>query len=198
MSKLTLAELDARYQDYFSVEHQININIRPMLTALPTMEQLQDHIPEAFLLSSQSSDLNMSALRSLNKLGELATELAHYLQQQAQKIDLLLHYVLRQQDIAEQRFYSVSYGGSGCCYHADSPIEVEQALEVKLFLSNNEGAVFCYGQVLSCQKIAQTWQIKVVFTRIREQDRELIVRASLHQQSKLLKQQAQQRQLSSS
>lgn len=198
MSKLSLAELDARYQDYFSVEHRININIRPMLTALPAMEQLQDYIPEAFLLSSQSSDLNMSALRSLNKLGELATELANYLQHQAHKIDLLLHYVLRQQDIAEQRFYSVSYGGSGCCYHANSPLEIEQALEIKLFLPNNEGAVFCYGQVVSCQQIADSWQIKVVFTRIREQDRELIVRASLHQQSKLLKQQAQQRQLSSS
>lgn len=196
MSELTLAELETRYQDYFSVEHSININIRPMTESLPDIAQLQDYIPEAFLLSAQSSELNMSALRSLNRLGELAEELANYLQQQAKKMDLLLQYVLRQQDIAEQRFYTMAYGGSGCCYQAPSPLAILQAVEIKLFLPNNEGAVFCYGQVLSCEQSDEHWQIKVVFTRIREQDRELIVRASLHQQSKLLKQQAQQRQLS--
>ncbi|CAM3841183.1 PilZ domain-containing protein [Rheinheimera salexigens] len=198
MSELTLAELDTRYQDYFSVEHRININIQPITEALPDIAQLENAIPEAFLLSSQSSELNMSALRSLNRLGELAEELANYLQQQAKKMDLLLQYVLRQQDIAEQRFYSLHYGGSGCCYLAQSPLPVLQAVEIRLFLPNNEGAVFCFGQVLSCQQVADNWQIKVVFTRIREQDRELIVRASLHQQSKLLKQHAEQRQLSSS
>jgi hypothetical protein len=197
MSELTLAELETRYQDYFSVKHSISINVQPMTEAVPDSARLQDYIPEAFLLSSQSSELNMSALRSLNRLGELAEELANYLQQQAKKMDLLLQYVLRQQDIAEQRFSSLSYGGSGCCYEAPSPLPALQAVEIKLFLPNNEGAVFCFGQVLSCEQLAESWQIKVVFTRIREQDRELIVRASLHQQSKLLKQQAQQRQQSS-
>ncbi|MGI5309721.1 PilZ domain-containing protein [Rheinheimera sp. WS51] len=198
MSELTLTELETRYHDYFSVEHCININIKPLPGTLPDLAQLDEHIPEAFLLSSQSSELNMSALRSLNRLGELAEELANYLKQQAKKMDLLLQYVLRQQDIAEQRFYSLSYGGSGCSYQADAPLQPLQPVEIRLFLPNNEGAIFCFGQVVSCQKQANNWQINVVFTRIREQDRELIVRASLHQQSKLLKQQAQQRQQTSS
>ena len=194
MSDFTLQQLDDAYQDYFSIEHAISINARPLDIALPDAAALQNAIPAPFLMASEASNLNNSALRSLNRLGELAEELALYLQQQARKIDLLLHYVLQQQDNNSQRYYTLSYGGSGCCFLADTAMAPLQVLELKIFLDNNDGAVFCYGQVLSCEPQAEKWQIKVVFACIRDEDRELIVRASLHQQSRLLKQKAEQRQ----
>lgn len=198
MSELTLQQLADSYQDYFSVEHGINVNVRPINGAVPTTTELAAAIPPPFLLASDVNSLNSSALRSLNRLGELAEELANYLQQQARKVDLLLHYVLKQQDDVTARYVTQSYSGSGCCYLADTPLAPLQVVELKLFLDNNDGAVFCYGQVLSCEQQADKWQIKVVFASIRDEDRELIVRASLHQQSKLLKQKAEQRQQHSS
>lgn len=193
MSELTVQQLADAYQDYFSVEHGISINVKPVTGPLPDQASLAAAIPPAFLLASDAGSLNTSALRSLHRLGDMAEELANYLQQQARKIDLLLHYVLRQQDDTTQRFVSQSYGGSGCCYLADAPLDVLQIVELKLFLDNNDGAVFCYGQVLHCEPQAEKWQIKVVFACIRDEDRELIVRASLHQQSRLLKQHAEQK-----
>ncbi|MDP5144464.1 PilZ domain-containing protein [Rheinheimera baltica] len=194
MKELTIEQLADAYEDYFSVEHGISINAKPIAGALPTAAELVAAIPPPFLLASDVNSLNGSALRSLNRLGELADELANYLQQQARKIDLLLHYVLKQQDNPSERFTTQSYSGSGCCYLADAPLAPLQTLELKLFLANNDGAVFCYGQVVSCESVAEKWQIKVVLSRIRDEDRELIVRASLHQQSRLLKQKAEQRQ----
>ena len=96
MSDFTLQQLDDAYQDYFSIEHAISINARPLDIALPDAAALQNAIPAPFLMASEASNLNNSALRSLNRLGELAEELALYLQQQARKIDLLLQYVLQQ------------------------------------------------------------------------------------------------------
>lgn len=197
MSELTIQQLAEVYQDYFSVEHSININVKLFDGALPDQKALLSAIPAPFLLASDVNSLNSSALRSLNRLGELADELANYLQQQAKKIDLLLHYVLRQQDDAASRYTTVSFGGSGCSYIASSPLPPLQVVEIKLFLDNNDGAVFCYGQVLSCQPQASHYLVQLVFTSIREEDRELLVRASLHQQSKLLKQKAEQRQRAS-
>ena len=194
MSELTLQQLAETYQDYFSVEHSININVRPVVGPLPDEAALLSAIPAPFLLASDVNSLNSSALRSLNRLGELAEELANYLQQQAKKIDLLLHYVLRQQDDASNRFNTLSFGGSGCSYLAHAALDVLQVVEIKLFLDNNDGAVFCYGQVLSCQPHEQGFLLELAFVRIREEDRELLVRASLHQQSKLLKQRAELRQ----
>lgn len=198
MSDLTLKQLADTYQDYFSVEHGININVKAINGPLPSIAALEAAIPPPFLLASNVNSLSGSALRSLNRLGEMAEELANYLQQQARKIDLLLHYVLQQQDDANERFITQSFGASGCSYLASAPLAPLTVLELKLFLDNNDGAVFCYAQVLSCEQQAEKWQIKVVFTRIRDEDRELIVRASLHQQSKLLKQKAEQRQQHSS
>jgi hypothetical protein len=198
MSDFTLQQLEDAYQDYFSVEHAISINARPLDISLPDEASLLSAIPAPFLMASEAGNLSNSALRSLNRLGELAEELAYYLQQQSRKIDLLLHYVLQQQDSSGHRYLTRSYGGSGCCFLADTAMQPLQVLELKIFLANNDGAVFCYGQVLSCESAAEHWQIKVVFNRIREEDRELIVRASLHQQSRLLKLKAEQRQQKSS
>lgn len=197
MSDLTIQQLAEAYQDYFSVEHSISINVQPVDAPLPDQQALLSAIPAPFMLATDVNSLNSSALRSLNRLGELADELANYLQQQARKIDLLLHYVLRQQDDASSRFSTLSFGGSGCSYIASAPLQPLQVVEVKLFLDNNEGAVFCYGQVLSCQPHAGGYLVQLVFSRIREEDRELLVRASLHQQSRLLKQKAEQRQQAS-
>lgn len=194
MSDFTLQQLEDAYQDYFSIEHAISINARPLDIALPGPAALQNAIPAPFLMASEACSLNNSALRSLNRLGDFAEELALYLQQQARKIDLLLQYVLQQQDNTSQRYSTLSYGGSGCSFVADTALQPLQVLELKIFLDNNDGAVFCYGQVLSCEPAQGQWLIKVVFNSIREEDRELIVRASLHQQSRLLKLKAEQRQ----
>ena len=197
MSELTIQQLADAYQDYFSVEHKLSINVRPIDGPLPDLPALLSAIPAPFLLAADVNGLNSAALRSLNRLGELADELANYLQQQAKKIDMLLHYVLRQQDEAASRYTTVSFGGSGCSYIASAALSPLQVVEIKLFLDNNDGAVFCYGQVLSCQQQDNGYLLQLVFSCIRDEDRELLVRASLHQQSRLLKQKAEQRQQAS-
>ncbi len=195
MNQQLLNQLADEYNDYFSVQHSLSINVRLLGDAdtLPQADNFIPLIPEPFLLSGEVNLLNHTALRSLNKLGELAEELALYLQQQARKIDLLMHYMLKQHDAAENRFQTISFGGSGCCYMATAPLEPTQVVEIKLFLDNNEGAVFCFGQIVSCEQHDNQWQIKAAFRRIRDEDRELLVRASLHQQSRQLKLKAEQR-----
>ena len=199
MSDLTIQQLAEAYQDYFSVEHSISINVQPVDGPLPDQQALLSAIPAPFMLATDVNSLNSSALRSLNRLGELADELANYLQQQARKIDLLLHYVLRQQDDASSRFSTLSFGGSGCSYIASAPLQPLQVVEVKLFLDNNDGALYCLGQVLEVIEHQRSesqpgYLVKILFRRIRDEDRDMVVRASLHEQSRQLKRKAELRQ----
>ncbi len=188
-----LDRLSEDFQQYFKVDHTIAINIAPYAGALPDDAGFLASIPEPFLLAGNIGQLNISSLRSLQRLGELAEELANYLQQQAKKLDLLLHYVLQQQDVASQRYQTQSYGGAGLTYIAPQALDALQVVEVKLFLAENAGAVYCLGQVLSAEACADGYLIKVVFQRIRDEDRELLVRASLQQQARQLKLKAEQR-----
>jgi len=188
-----LDELTAEFQQYFKVEHSIVINILPKAGQLPSEAEFLSVIPEPFLMAGNIGQLNLNALRSLQRLGELAEELANYLQLQAKKLDLLLHYVLQQQDQSEHRYTTQSYGGAGLSYISATPLTSFDLVEVKLFLAENAGAIFCYGQILSCEAHEHGHLIKVVFKLIREEDRELLVRASLQQQARQLKLKAEQR-----
>lgn len=196
-----LALLQEQYHDYFVIEHRVHANIRPLETAVPGVEQFLKMIPEPFLMAGELAALDRSSLKPLAKLGEMAEELAFYLRAQAKKIDIMMRYILMQQDDPTHRCYTHSYGGSALCYYSHTAQNEMQLIEVKLFLEQSDGAVYCLAQVISCQKVEDeaadgAYLIKATLCRIRDEDRELMVRASLHQQSKQLKRKAELRQAS--
>lgn len=194
MDPKQLTTLQEQYHDYFIIEHAVAINVKQLpLAAEPDDTSFEAMIPEPFRMAGELATLDKSALKSLNKLGELAEELANYLRIQAKKIDSMMRYILVQQDDPQYRYMTHSYGGSALCYHTQTAVVVGDLLEVKLFLADNDGAVYCLARVLSTEPAADGYLVKATYTRIREQDRELIVRASLHQQSRMLKRKAELR-----
>jgi len=194
MDQTQLTTLQEQYHDYFIIEHAIRINVSGFTSATePDEATFETMIPEPFRMAGELATLDKSALKSLNKLGELAEELANYLRIQAKKIDSMMRYVLLQQDDPASRFITQAYGGSALCYLAPAPRQPGELIEVKLFLAENDGAVYCLARVLSADPVAEGFLIKATYSCIREQDRELIVRASLHQQSRMLKRKAELR-----
>ncbi|MCA1929726.1 PilZ domain-containing protein [Rheinheimera sp.] len=196
------AELADEFADYFQIEHQTTVNLVPFLDPLPDQDGFLRLIPDAFKMTSELSQLNNSSIRTFNAIKDLSSDLALYLQQQARKLDALTHYVLRSQDDPKQRFHTFSYGGSGVQVWMEQQVEAGQLYEVKLFLDNNDGALFCLGQVLEVieQQSSEAepkpnYLVKILFRRIRDEDRDMVVRASLHEQSRQLKRKAEQRQL---
>ncbi len=196
------AELADEFADYFQIEHQTTVNLVPFFDPLPDQDGFLRLIPDAFKMTSELSQFNNSSIRTFNAIKDLSSDLALYLQQQARKLDALTHYVLRSQDDPKQRFHTFSYGGSGVQVWMEQQVGAGQLYEVKLFLDNNDGALFCLGQVLevieqqsSEEEPRQKYLVKILFRRIRDEDRDMVVRASLHEQSRQLKRKAEQRQL---
>ena len=185
--------LKDQYNDYFIIEHDIRINVKPFSDDEPDEHGFERLIPEPFLMAGEQVMLEQSALKSLNRLGDLAEELAIYLRIQARKIDSMMRYILLMQDDPQHRCFSHSYGGSALCFDHETAFVEGQLLEVKMFLEHNDGAVFTLVRVIGVEAIEDKFRIRTTYTRLREQDRELIVRASLHQQSRQLKRKAEQR-----
>jgi hypothetical protein len=98
-----------------------------------------------------------------------------------------------QQDEPQHRRRSHSFGGSALCFFNASPYPAGTLLEVKMFLDHGEGAVFCLVTVLDSMQHDDQFLIRTTYRRLRDIDRELIVRASLHEQSRQLKRKAEQR-----
>lgn len=216
MDQSQLDQLREQYHDYFAVEQAVLANIKPLATPLPADDFFLTMIPEPFRMASEQATLDRSALKALSQLGDMAEDLAVYLRSQAKKLDMLMRYLLIQQDDPTYRRHTHSFGGSALNFLNEQPLAAGQTLEVKLFLNGTDGAVYFLTTVLDSvlqeqaqiqeqqqittnanepqQQPAPQYLIQSVVSRIRDEDREVLVRASLHEQSRQLKTKARLRQ----
>ncbi|RCU52580.1 MULTISPECIES: PilZ domain-containing protein [Corallincola] len=180
---------------YFSVPYRLPINVivMPEATPIPDQQQLIDEIPEPFRLASEVSTLDQGTVRALRNMGDVADEISNFLELQARKINVIMGYLLSMQDDPDLRHHTVSFGASEFCYTSAQPLVAGRLIQVKIFLHDEAAAVFAYAEVISCDQDADSHLIGAKFVTLREEDHEMLIRATLHVQSKLLKQRAEQR-----
>jgi len=194
MSSLSLDKKLALYHEFFAIELEFSVNIIAIDNSQGlSFEQFTANIPMPFKLATDMSAIDQSALRSLQNLGGSASQLVSFLNQQSQKIDLLIGYILSQQDEVQHRYQGIKFGGGGIKFIGPKAFNVGQLLELKVFLIESHCAIYCYGEVIEVESTNEKFIHKVTFHFIREEDRETLVRSSLHEQSKQLQKLAKQR-----
>ncbi len=194
MNSLSLEQKQAQFHEFFTIKHRLHVNMTCLgeQFSLPELDALDEHMPYAFRIATQMSSLDPQALRNLRNLGEQAKELSEFLNHQARKIDLMMSYILQQQDDPDARYFTTEFGGGGLTLQTESQIAIGEHAQLKIFLSDEAAAVFCFAEVIRCEPIDERFHTSLIYTRIREQDQELLVRASLHQQTQQLRARAQQ------
>ncbi|GLX77494.1 hypothetical protein tinsulaeT_08340 [Thalassotalea insulae] len=185
----------AQYAQFFTIEHSFSINVKTLDNKqVSDFSQFLEQMPTPFKMVGEMSTIDQAALKPLQALTGVAGQLVDYLKHQAQKIDLLMNYILQQQNEDNARFQGVSFGGAGIAFISDKPWQLNQLVELKLFLPEENAAIYCFAEVIDISPQEQQFHHKLLFHFIRDEDRELLVRASLHKQTKQLQQLAQQRQ----
>lgn len=188
-------------EQFFSVTHATPVNVIPMPGDfhLPSLEALEAELPEPFRIASSITSIDMVTSRLLRNQSESMHDLVEIINQQSRKIDMIMGYVLSVQDHPEHRFHTLRFGAGQLTYlhprqgHGEAP-HLHQIVRLKIFLCEEASAIYCYGQVKQLEPSEHGTHVVLDYVRIREDDRELLVRASLHIQSKQLKLRAQDRQ----
>lgn len=192
MSNDTLAEKQAQFDEYFMIAHDIPVNVQPVADeAVPAAADLDNSMPYAFRIAGEMAAIEAQALRPFRNLGDHAAALTEYLNHQARKIDLMMSYILQQQDDETCRFNTTRFGGGGLIVQSSSPFEPGTKAELKVFLNQEAAAIYCFGEVIACEAQEDGYHVSFIFCSIREQDQELLVRASLHLQTQQLRKRAQ-------
>jgi hypothetical protein len=176
-----------QFNEFFAIKCTFSINV----TAIENSQSLHyddfmSRMPMPFKMATDIVTLDQAALRPLQTLGSVAGQLVDYLNHQAKKIDLLVSYILNQQDIEQYRYQGHSFGGGGVTFTSDIPFETAQKVELKIFLLEDNCAIYCCGEIIESKQQDNGFDHKVIFHHIREEDREILVRSSLHHQSKQL------------
>ncbi|SJN58623.1 hypothetical protein VR7878_02950 [Vibrio ruber DSM 16370] len=183
-------------QEFFTVQHALTINIEPLErgASFPSEEVFESEIPVPFIVACEFSHLD--------QLGDVARQelknndfknLIQLLDSQNTKLNMLLNFMLSQQDDPKQRHQTESFGASQFTYVSHHPLEAGTLLRVKLFLDNPPAAIYCYAHVVSCQTEDEHSLITVKYDLLRESDQDLLIKAALHQQQKLLRRRSLER-----
>ncbi|MBQ4864668.1 PilZ domain-containing protein [Pseudoalteromonas sp. MMG013] len=184
------SSLQNTFDEYFQVEdsNQVNLFVVQNSDVPQTQAELEKNIPALFKLANEINELDSNALRPLRNLGDVATELASFLQAQSRKIDLIMSHILATEQPDEDNVYCDSYGGGGLKVTLAEKISIGTQLRTKLFLNHEASAIYCYTQVIAVERLSsEKLQHTLGFTQIRDADQELVVRASLHAQTRQLK-----------
>lgn len=177
---------------YFLVEHKLSLNIEQLAEGetVPDDITFEAEIPAPFRMASDLASIESHNLQPLKLNNDTTQALWGYLQAQNHKINTLLSYVLSQQDDARFHYQGRAFSAGICQLHQqDEPFILQQNVRLKIFLPEESAAVYCYAQVSEIDNNI----VALEYVQIREEDRELLIRASLHIQSKQLKARAQQR-----
>lgn len=186
------------HDEYFSVHYDLTINVEPLALdgALPAIETFEREIPAPFRVAQECSSLDDVSENELSflKLDD-GKRLANYLNNQNQKLNLLLSYLLIQQDDEAYRHKTTSFGASKFTYESKTALTVTQKAKVKLFLEHPPSAIYCYAQVTQCTQTDSGYSIEMTYDLLRDIDQDLLIKAALFQQQKVLKLRAQERNL---
>lgn len=180
----------SEFEEYFQINESIRVNLFAVENQAVPQSQLalEDDIPPLFKLANEVSELEQASLRPLRNLGDLAQDLASFLQAQSRKIDLIMSHILASEQAQDNAIQCDSYGGGGIRFTSTDVHAIGQAFRTKLFLHHEASAVYCYTEVVAVEKQdSKHYQYTLLFTAIRTTDQELVVRASLHAQTRQLK-----------
>lgn len=194
---MTFDEKLALYNDYFTLNYQVQINLIPLgeQERVPDDLNFLQEMPYPFRLASELNEIDAKALRPLRHLGHQADQLVEFLNLQSRKIDLVMSYILSMENDSEHRYQTDEFGAGGFIAALPEEYQVGQQARLKLFLTDMATAIYCYGEVLEVakQKDGELFITKLVYNQIREEDREILIRAALHEQSRQLKLLSEQR-----
>lgn len=177
---------------YFLVEHQLSLNVETLgeNEKIPNEIEFEAEIPAPFRMASDLAQIESHSLQPLKLNNETTQALWGYLQAQNLKINTLLSYVLSQQDDKQFHFSSTAFSAGVCLFKAPkNSFTLNQPVRLKIFIPEESAAVYCYAKVTHIEDDI----VELSYQIIREEDRELLIRTTLHIQSKQLKARAQQR-----
>ena len=178
-------------QEFFTVHHKLTANVEPLPSGfvLPDQITFASEIPTPFIVASEFSQLDSLTESAMNELKN--SDFKHVVQlieHQNSKLNLLLTFMLAQQDAETFRTYSTSFGASQFSYVSEQEISAGTLARVKLFLDHPPAAIYCYAEAIECKPLKEGFEVTMKYSMLRDQDQDLLIRAALYQQQKLLRQ----------
>ncbi len=181
---------------FFTVNHGLNIEVELLDSqhALPDPAAFEAEIPSEFKIACEFSHLDS---RNEHVAAELAKHdlesVNQVIQAQNQKINVLLNYFLSQQSTPKNTSVTTRFGAGEVSYLSPTQLEIGTLAQISLRLEQPAAAIYTYAKCTDCSATNDGFDITFEYVLIRESDRDILIKAALNQQQKLLRQRSLER-----
>jgi hypothetical protein len=181
---------------FFRIDDAVRLSYRVVSEAqlVEGVRRLDQGLGGIYALMSTLAGITQRMSVSLRRIEQHNADVAEYLRALDQKIDALARaFVADESDLAHRPVEPVNLSAGGLAIQVAECIAPGTPLEVRLLLLPSMAGILTYGQVLGCTPASGAdgdtagYQMRVDFTHIREQDRDLLVRHLLRRQGEYLR-----------
>ncbi|EWH11405.1 hypothetical protein DS2_04500 [Catenovulum agarivorans DS-2] len=181
------------FEAFFTLPFEVKINLEQIEQNHAFDQQgLELEIPYPFKLASELNKIDNSN-SYMNSNQQLPNDVSRILAIQNKKIDLMLSYLLMQEDQQKHRYSTTRFGAGGLTVKSNNNWLIGDKFKLKIFMPEEACAVYCFAEIIGVIDNESDKLYEIVYSVIRDEDREVLVRMALHQQSKQLRQLALER-----
>jgi hypothetical protein len=184
-------------REFFRVNDAVRLTIRKVAEQeLPALlECLEQNITGNFTILSSLSAISAEMAASMRRIEINEPDVAAYLKALDRKIEVLGRALIASESeliVEEAHPVNLSAGGMGMLVGEE--YQAGQSVEIKMLLFPSFTGVLIYGTVIDCSPLAPeetkdgySYRMRIEFTHMREQDRDLVIRHVLRCQSNELR-----------
>ena len=161
------------------------------------VERLNDGLGGAFALMASLATITQRMSVSLRRIEQHNADVAHYLRALDQKIETVARTLLVQgSDLAAKSAEPVNLSAGGLALPVKEGLAPGTPVEIRLLLLPSLAGILAYGAVVECTGRpeesdfpAGSRVMRIDFTHIRDEDRDLLIRHMLRRQGEHLRRQ---------
>jgi len=188
---------DQDRREYFRVNDAVRLTLRKVANdEMPGLLQRLDHnITGNFTVMSSLAAISAEMAASMRRIENGNPDIAAYLKALDRKIETLGRaFIASDSELMAEEAHAVNLSAGGMGTLVNDAYEPGQVVEIKMLLFPSFTGVLTYGTVVDCVPIdAQEsredygYRMRIEFTHMREQDRDLVIRHVLRCQSNELR-----------
>jgi hypothetical protein len=184
-------------REFFRIDDEIALDYRVLAEGEveQVVERIDSRTPDRFTTSSSFAATSRQMTHLMHRIQSQSAELARCLQIIDQKLNTLAQlFVAEEMHIDQQPTREVNLSAGGVAFRAQQEIPTGALLELRMVLFPSMVGILTVSRVVHCERVEDSelpfgWQIAVSYEKLRETDRELLVRHIMNKETMQLRKQ---------
>lgn len=180
-------------REYFRIKNWLILNHESIdsMESIPDIDDLATSESPRISLLHELNRLENENQAYLGSLTDKQSQLGNYLLNLNKKMELLTRFVVQSLDSEKSELTEVDISGGGLRFSSSQPYSIDQLMKIELVLVPECVGIVAYARVVDTKPKGDQQEIALIFVKLKESDRDAIIKHVFKVQSKQLREDKQ-------